>query len=341
MTLIQRMGFLLPLSMPLLVVVSYHIGHWYLVPLVVYVLIPVLDRLFGDFVGNPTDSQINGLQASSFYSMLLYMYVPLQVFLLIWGVTLSPVQTWLQLLLLGWVVGIVTGGIGITVAHELGHRRSQFEQTLSCILLSTVSYMHFFVEHNKGHHSRVATDEDPASARFGESFYAFLPRTLVGGFMSAVDIEREKLQRLNRPFWCLENLVIWSVAIPLLIVLCLGVFFGAKAAVFFLVQSVTAVLLLETVNYIEHYGLSRERTKDGRYEKVTVAHSWNSNRYLSNALLFNLQRHSHHHVNVLRKYQSLSWFEDSPQLPVGYPELVVTAWIPPLWRRRIHPLIPA
>ncbi len=339
MTLVQRSGFLLPLLMPLLVVVSYYSGQWYLVPLVVFILIPLLDRFSGDFLGNPAESQVSALQRSHFFSILLYGYLPLQMGLLLWGGVVSATLTWSEVIALGWSTGIVTGGIGITVAHELGHRRPWIDRVISCVLLSTVAYMHFFVEHNKGHHSRVATEDDPASARFGESLYQFLPRTVIGSFKSALTIEGAKLKQLGLPFWNWRNLMVWSVAIPLMITLGLSFAFGMKAAMFFLVQAGIAVLLLETVNYIEHYGLRRVRDSAGQYEKVSVSHSWNSNRYLSNALLFNLQRHSHHHVNVTRRYQSLAWFKDSPQLPVGYPEMVITAWIPPLWRKRIHPLI--
>jgi alkane 1-monooxygenase len=231
-----------------------------------------------------------------------------------------------------WSVGLITGGIGITVAHELGHRLGRRERWVSRLLLGSVCYAHFQIEHNKGHHSKVATPDDPATARFGESFYAFWPRTVFGGLIGAWHIERDALKKAAKPWWSLNNQMWWVVVLPVSMALVLGVLFGWRGVVFFFVQSFVAFSLLELVNYVEHYGLLRQRYADGSYETITAAHSWNATQQVSNWLLFNLERHSHHHIHQSRPYQTLKHMEEAPQLPAGYSALTLVVLIPTLWR---------
>jgi len=227
--------------------------------------------------------------------------------------------------------------VAINTAHELGHKREQLERRLSRIALAQSGYGHFYVEHNHGHHIRVATPEDPASSRMGESFWRFLPRAVAGSLRSAWHLERRRLERRGRRALSRHNDVLTSWALTVVLFTALSVGFGAVVLPYLLLQAVLGFCLLETVNYLEHYGLLRRRRSDGRYERVSPRHSWNSNNTVSNLFLFQLQRHSDHHANPLRRYQTLRHFDDAPQLPSGYATMIVIAWFPPLWRRIMDP----
>jgi alkane 1-monooxygenase len=207
------------------------------------------------------------------------------------------------------------------------------ERWLSRVALAQSAYGHFFIEHNRGHHVRVATPEDPASARLGESFYAFLPRTVLGSVRSAWELERTRLARLGSPSWSPRNDILGAWAMTVVLLAALIAAFGFVVAPYLLIQAVIGFSLLEVVNYLEHYGLLRQRREDGRYERTRPEHSWNSNNTASNVLLYHLQRHSDHHANPIRRYQALRHVDDAPQLPTGYAGMILLAVLPPLWRR--------
>ena len=231
----------------------------------------------------------------------------------------------------------VVGGIAINTAHELGHKRASSEKWLSRVALAQTGYGHFFIEHNRGHHVKVATPEDPASSRLGESFWAFLPRTVVGSLRSAWGIETARLDRLGKSHWGIHNDVLSAWAMTIVFFAGLGIAFGPVVLPYLLVQAVIGFSLLEVVNYLEHYGLLRQKREDGRYERCLPEHSWNSNNVASNVLLYHLQRHCDHHANPTRRYQALRHVEEAPQLPTGYAGMIVLAWFPPLWRRVMDP----
>jgi len=227
----------------------------------------------------------------------------------------------------------VVGGIAINTAHELGHKRASSEKWLSRVALAQTGYGHFFIEHNRGHHVRVATPEDPASSRLGESFWAFLPRTVKGSVSSAWEIECARLDRLGKSHWSLQNDILGAWAMTVGLFALLAIVFGPVVLPYLLVQAVIGFSLLEVVNYLEHYGLLRQKREDGRYERCRPEHSWNSNNVASNVLLYHLQRHSDHHANPPRRYQALRHMDEAPQLHTGYAGMIVLAWFPPLWRR--------
>ncbi len=229
-------------------------------------------------------------------------------------------------------MGIVSG-IAINTAHELGHKRAGLERWLSKVALAQSGYGHFFIEHNRGHHVRVATPEDPASARLGESFWAFLPRTVAGSLRSAWGLERARLARGGRSSWTLRNDILNAWAMTALLFGGLTAAFGLVVLPYLLAQAVLGFCLLEVVNYLEHYGLLRQRREDGRYERCRPEHSWNSNNVASNVLLYHLQRHSDHHANPTRRYQALRHVDEAPQLPTGYAGMILIALVPPLWRQ--------
>lgn len=229
-------------------------------------------------------------------------------------------------------VGAITGSLGITYAHELGHSRSRFDRALGWLLMTSVNYAHFMVEHYRGHHPRAATFDDPASARRGESLWRFLPRTLAGSLASAWRLEAQQLARLNRGW--LASPLLWATLAQATILLVLAATLGALAVWFWIVQSAYAVFLLEAINYIEHYGLQR-KVVDGKREGFGVQHAWNADHWLTNSLLVNLQRHSDHHMHAWKPYAELEPLP-GPQLPTGYAGCLFLASWPPLWFRLMH-----
>ena len=242
-----------------------------------------------------------------------------------------------QVLAAAVAVGWVTGSLGITFAHELGHSRSRVDRLIAWLLMGSVLYSHFMVEHYRGHHRLAATREDPATARRGESLWQFLPRTLGGSWTSAWRLESERLRRHGRA-WSLSPLA-WAMMIQAVGLLALGVAAGAAALLFWIVQAAVAVFLLETINYIEHYGLER-LAHDGRPEPFAQAHAWNADAALTNSLLANLQRHSDHHLHPWKPYETLQPLP-GPQLPTGYAGCVMLALVPRWWFAIVDPRLPS
>lgn len=306
-------------------------------------VLPVLDHLVGHDADNAPDSVLAWLENDWFCRWATYLYLPSQYLSLAFSCWLWAGGGWLTMsfadkLGLMSTVGII-GGLAINAAHELGHTREQHERRLSKAALAQTCYGHFFVEHNRGHHVRVATAEDPASARLGESLYAFIPRSVVGGVCSAWGLEARRLKVMGKSRWTLKNDVLnaWLLSVGLFSVL--TVWFGIVVLPWLLGQAVIGFCLLEMVNYLEHYGLRRQQLPSGRYERVTSAHSWNCSTVIANVLLFQLQRHSDHHTHPLRNYPALRHLDEAPQLPSGYSAMLLLALFPPLWRRVMDPRV--
>ncbi len=316
---------------------------WWTVPILAFVIIPVVDHLVGPDSQTPGESVLAWLATDRFYRWATYLYLPNQYLSLAFACWLWSGGGWLTMgfvdkLGLMATVGLI-GGLAINAAHELGHTRERSERGLSKIALAQTCYGHFYVEHNRGHHVRVATAEDPASARFGEGLYAFLPRSVTGGLRSAWRIEAARLAGTGKSRWSLDNDILnaWLISAALFTVL--SVWFGPAVLPWLIIQAIVGFSLLETVNYMEHYGLRRQQLPNGRYERVRPAHSWNSSTVITNVLLFHLQRHSDHHANPLRPYQVLRHVDDAPQLPSGYSAMLLLALVPPLWRRVMDPRV--
>ncbi|MFN3601207.1 MAG: fatty acid desaturase [Dietzia sp.] len=316
---------------------------WFVAPFVVFVFIPLLDMVVGVDGRNPPEEVIERLEADPFYRWCTYLYLPVQYAALVVACYLWAAD---DLSFFGhegglglaakigvaWAVGIA-GGIGINTAHELGHKIQNSEKWLSKVALATTAYGHFYIEHNRGHHARVATPEDPASSRLGESFWAFLPRSVVGSLISAWELEKNRLERLGKSPWTLrnDNLNAWLMTVVLFAALTAA--FGLEVLPWLILQAVYGFSLLEVVNYLEHYGLRRRKLDSGRYQRCRPEHSWNSDHLVTNIFLYHLQRHSDHHANPMRRYQVLRTTDDAPQLPAGYAALIVVAYFPPIWRR--------
>jgi alkane 1-monooxygenase len=307
---------------------------WFYGPFLVFGIFPLLDLVVGMDAANPPDSVIKWLEQDRYYRWCTYAYIPIQyagLVLACWLWSSGKLST-IDDIGLALTMGMVSG-IAINTAHELGHKRAANERWLSKVALAQSAYGHFFIEHNRGHHVRVATPEDPASSRLGESFWSFLPRTVSGSLTSAWELERERLRQVGKPIWSPRNNILNAWAMTVVLFGALTAIFGLVVLPYLLIQAVLGFSLLEVVNYLEHYGLLRGRREDGRFERTAPEHSWNSNNVASNVLLYHLQRHSDHHANPMRRYQALRHFDEAPQLPTGYAGMIVTAVIPPLWRR--------
>jgi alkane 1-monooxygenase len=307
---------------------------WFFGPVLVFAIFPVLDLIVGMDAANPPDSVIKWLEQDRYYRWCTYLYLPVQYAGLVLACWLwsSGKLSVLDSIGLALTMAMVSG-IAINTAHELGHKRASLERWLSKVALAQSGYGHFFIEHNRGHHVRVATPEDPASSRLGESFYAFLPRTVIGSLLSSWELESARLREAGSTRWTLRNDLLNAWAMSVVLFGALAVVFGPVVLPYLAIQAVLGFSLLEVVNYLEHYGLLRQRREDGRFERTRPEHSWNSNSVASNVLLYHLQRHSDHHANPIRRYQALRHHEEAPQLPTGYAGMIVTAAFPPLWRR--------
>ncbi|MFQ5738475.1 MAG: alkane 1-monooxygenase [Acidobacteriota bacterium] len=317
----------------------YRGGYWsFNLPVIVFGLIPLIELMSTGRKENPTARQEAEMSRAAAYDWVLYLVVPAQYGQLAYflhRVSSGSLDT-LGLIGATCTMGICCGVLGINVAHELGHRHRPGERFLAKSLLLTSLYLHFFIEHNRGHHTRIATPDDPASARYGESLFAFWLRSVAGSYGDAWKLEKRRLARRRRGWFSLQNQMLRFQVVQLGFVGCIYYMFGGAATLHFVAAAIMGFLLLETVNYIEHYGLSRGRLENGRWERVSQVHCWNSSYSLGRLLLFELTRHSDHHLHASRKYQILRHWEESPQMPTGYPGMMVLALCPPLWFRIMH-----
>lgn len=317
-------------------------------PFLIYVLLPALDIRFGRDGQNPPDEVMEYLENDRYYRYCTYIFIPFQYATVIFGAyafTATDLSwlgyegglSWAGKLGLALSVGVL-GGTGINTAHEMGHKKESLERWMSKISLAQTCYGHFYIEHNRGHHVRVATPEDPATSRFGETFWEFLPRSVWGSARSALHLEAARIRRTGRSPWdprtwlgndvlnaWLMSVAFWGVMIAV---------FGPALIPFVIIQAVFGFAMLESVNYLEHYGLLRQKTADGkRYERCTPQHSWNSDHLVTNLFLYHLQRHSDHHANPTRRYQTLRSMDGAPELPSGYATLIGVTYFPWVWRR--------
>lgn len=332
---IKALKYLTPFIFFIGAYISFNTTGWtvWINMILAWILIPLLELLFKPDPNNLNAAEEELIRNDRFYDWLLHLVVPLQYTLLY--VFLRSLN---DPLLSNWdlagriaVMGVLCGSFGINVAHELGHRVNKAEQTMAKLLLLTSLYMHFFTEHNKGHHKRVATQEDPSSARKGEWVYSFYCRTIFMGYLSAWHIANEECKKKTGTAWSWKNEMIQFQLIQAGFIGLIYGMFGGYVLSCFLAAALIGILLLETVNYIEHYGLQRKQLDNGRHERAMPEHSWNSDHILGRLVLFELSRHSDHHYLASRKYQILRHHEEAPQMPTGYPGMMLLSLIPPLW----------
>ncbi len=294
--------------------------------------IPFMELMIKPNKKNLTAAEEEVAKKEKLYDYMLYIFVGLQ-FLALYtflnsfhpGINQSNLEKTGRIC----TMGLLCGTFGINVGHELGHRVNTFEQWLAKASLLSSLYMHFFIEHNKGHHKNVATPHDPSSARYNEPVYLFYFRTIIFSYLSAWKIANEEMKKKEKSF--LQNEMLQAHVIQFAFVACILFTYGFNTAIYFLLAAFMGILLLETVNYIEHYGLQRKEVAEGKYERAMPHHSWNSDHVLGRLMLFELSRHSDHHYLASRKYQILQHHAESPQLPTGYPGSMLLSLVPPLW----------
>ncbi|WP_372734703.1 fatty acid desaturase [Nocardioides sp.] len=325
-------------------------GFFWIGPAVILVVVPAIDLIVGLDRSNPPDDVIEALENDKYYRWITYLFLPIQYFGFIVAFYMiargDPLGIGGDLNLvekigLATSIGMI-GGIGINTAHELGHKKESHERWLAKIALAPVFYGHFYIEHNRGHHVRVATPEDPASSRMGENLYQFWPRTVWGSLKSAWNLEKKRYARKKQHPFRIGNDVLNAWLMSAVLWGAIMVWLGVGMLPYLVLSAVMGFSLLEVVNYMEHYGMKRQKVGVGtrqRYERVDPSHSWNSNNIATNVLLYHLQRHSDHHANPTRRYQALRDFEESPVLPTGYAGMIVLALFPPIWRRVMDPRV--
>jgi alkane 1-monooxygenase len=301
-------------------------------PVMVHGIIPAANKLVGEDTSNPPTEAIADLEKDPYYQWIVKAFIPTQYAATFLGAWLAgrrdlPLADYLGLTL---SVGAING-IAINTGHEFSHKRGKLNRFLSMLALAPSGYTHFAVEHPYGHHSRVATPEDPASSRMGETFWQFLPRTVVGGVKSAIKIEKDRLARKGKGWWSSDNELLQGWAMSATFFTVTAAICGPRSIPFLLGQAAYGASLLEVINYLEHYGLLRQKDANGKYERTQPAHSWNSNAVVTNLFLYQLQRHSDHHAHPARSYQALRHFADAPQLPADYASLLIPAYVPGLW----------
>lgn len=349
MPLWKRLGFLFVFVVPALMPAAAWLGArmgmqnlmaWF--PLFfLFVLLPLADYALGHDSHNPDGKANASLEHDAWFKGMTLAALPAQLGVLAWSGWHVVHAEFNVAGTLGWMLsqGIVGGILAINVAHELIHKDTTLERTAGGVLLTSVGYHGFKIEHVRGHHVHVSTPEDASSARFGQSLWHFLPRAFLRNTANAWELEATRMASRGKRWWSPDNeLIRWSL-LWLLLATGFFIWLGTMGLAFFVAQGVLAAGALEIINYIEHYGLERRRLASGRYERTTHLHSWNSDYLLSNLLLFHLQRHSDHHETPRRRYQVLLHHTDSPQLPGGYASMFLLAMCPPLWFRIVNPVL--
>lgn len=330
----KKLKYLTIYLLPITVAVSFTSqGVLTFLPLVVFfLLIPLAELLLKQDARNLDEKERELVTKDPFYDWLLYSMIPIQIAFLVWFlVTFQDANSTLSLVGRSISMAIMCGVIGINIGHELGHRTNRFEQFLGELLLLTSLENHFLPYHNRGHHNNVATPDDPATARKNEWLYIFWFRSHLGSYFQAWQIEFERLRIMGKSIVSFENRMIVYSLVQIGVCTLIFLILGSKALLFFLLVAAGGILLLETVNYIEHYGLLREKRENGTFDRVRRIHSWNSNHVFGRVVLFELSRHSDHHYKPDRPYQLLETHEESPIMPTGYPGMMLLALLPPLF----------
>jgi len=307
-----------------------------------FIILPFLDLIAGNNSENLSKEEKNNKKTKWIFDVMLYLNLPI-VFGLLWLV-FTKVQTQeyatYECIGLGLSTGILLATNAINVAHELGHRTPYFERFMSKCLYIPCLYMHFYIEHNFGHHMNVATPNDGATAKYNQTVFSFWITSVTKQYLDAWKCQMKLLKIQNQPFFSMKNDMLWYHLIQPAYLFGVFYFFSFNVMLFAIAIGVVSFLFLESINYIEHYGLVRFKTPSGRYERVQPQHSWNSNFNIGRIVLYELTRHSDHHFKSSKKYQLLNSYEQSPTLPFGYPASILLSFIPPLWFKIMNPLVP-
>ena len=335
--------YLLAYTIPLSAILGIQLGGLWSFTTVIYAFgfIPIWEAFLSPNTDKLSEEMKESRLANWFFDGMLYFNVIIVFSIVLYGIWYLTSFSLPSYELVGLILsfGIVLGTNGINVAHELGHRTTKWERTLAKFLLMPAMYMHFYIEHNFGHHVNVGTSKDPATSKKNQSIFSFWFSSISGQIINSIKIQRSLLKKQKRGFFNIYNDFFFFQLFQLTYLTVIGYFFGLFGVFLALAIALVSVLLLETINYIEHYGLTRA-IKGNRYERVTPIHSWNSNHTIGRLVLYELTRHSDHHHRASKKYQILESIEDSPQLPYGYTTSMLIAFIPPLWFRLMNKRIP-
>lgn len=340
----KDLKYLAAFTLPLSAVLGIYFKGYasFFTPFYAFVLIPILELLLPHDASNYEGEERMEKEKSRLFDWMLYLNIPvifsLTIYLL-FDITNNTYRTY-ELIGLVLSLGIVLGTNGINVAHELGHRQKTMERHLGKLLLLPSFYMHFYIEHNFGHHTHAATKEDPATAGYNQTVYSFWFTSVFRQYSSAWRLQSKLLRTEKKGFLSLKNDMLWYSIFQLWYLGIILYFFGFLGLTFAIGSGIVGFLMLETVNYIEHYGLLRKKLPSGRYERVREVHSWNSNHVMGRIVLYELTRHSDHHYKSSKKYQVLDYHDISPQMPFGYPTSMVLSFLPPLWFKIMNPRIP-
>ena len=317
-------------------------GWYWLTPAYLFLVMPVLDLLLGSNTANAPESVVPHMESDGYYKFVAYLSCALHYVALFAGAWVVATQdlNWVAYLGITLSCGLISA-YGIVTAHELGHKKNSLERWLSKIVLATGFYGQYMVDHNRGHHRDVATPEDSGSARFGENFWTFMlarqfPHSTV---WRPLQLEKERLARKGKSAWSLDNEVLQPMLISMVTYAGLIAVFGAVVVPYLLVVAFTSYFFLAIIDYIEHYGLVRQKLADGRYERVRPEHSWNTDHVATNIMYMHAQRHSDHHAWPTRRYQVLRSFPKLPTMPTGYPGMFWLAIFPPIWRAVMYPRV--
>lgn len=335
----KKLKYLTIYLLPITVALSFNLNGWltFLPLFVFFVLIPLVELVLTPATRNLNEKERELAAKDPFYDWLLYSMIPIQIAFLVWFlVTFQDANSTLSLVGRSISMAIMCGVIGINIGHELGHRTNRFEQFLGELLLLTSLENHFLPYHNRGHHTNVATPNDPATARKNEWLYIFWFRSHIGSYVQAWQIEFDRMRIIGQSPWSIQNRMLVYTLVHFILLSSIAGLLGKIALLYFGIVATGGIILLETVNYIEHYGLQREKRENGTYDRVRRIHSWNSNHVLGRVVLFELSRHSDHHYKPDRPYQLLETHEESPIMPTGYPGMMLLALIPPLFFRVMH-----
>ena len=330
----KKLKYLSVLSLPICVWISFHSSGilTFLPALYLFIAIPFFELILKVDKSNLSEQEKILAANDSFYSILLYLMLPVQFgFLVYFMFNIQETQSTSDLIGQISSMGLMCGVLGINIGHELGHRSNRFERCIGELLLLSSLENHFLPYHNRGHHTNVGTKSDPATARRDEWLFVFWFRSQIGSYIQAWQIEITRMKIMKKHVFSLENKMIQYTLLHSLFLGSIYAYFGLTVLIYFLFAALVGILLLETVNYIEHYGLYRQQRENGNYEQVKRKHSWNSNHVIGRAVLFELSRHSDHHFKADRPYQLVETSDDSPVMPTGYPGMMVLAFIPPLF----------
>lgn len=344
----KKYWYSLALLMPALPIFSAYIaaktnsGGWLWLPFVfLYLGVTLLDKLFGEDDANPNEDMVEQIKNQAYYKYLLFLTVPMLWLSVIVMAYVASQFDWSWVNIVGAALSAgVMGALGVNYGHELGHKvNDKGQQIAAKLALAITGYGHFAIEHNKGHHKDVATPEDPASSRMGESIYKFVQREIPGAFRRAWELEGARMKRLGKSQWSVHNEIVQAALITISAYGILLAFLGPVMIPFLAIVAAYGYWSLTSANYIEHYGLLRQKEASGRYERCKPQHSWNSNHKVSNLILVHLQRHSDHHAHPTRPYQVLRDYDNVPKLPAGYPWMFLLAIFPPVWFAIMNPRV--